>query len=316
MQQDATARRRTERFVHGDESPGMSDRADWSAAVFAHNEAANIVACLEAVIAQRPQAPFPVHVLVNGSTDSTGRKVREYAARRPQVLPVAIALGDKANAWNAYAHEIAPDASIHFFVDGDTRPLPGAFLALARTMEARRETMAVGALPATGRDRVGWSRRMQAFGRLAGCLYALRGEWLRDCREQAVRMPVGFIGEDLLLSCLVKRRAGPGALAVPDPRLAFAPEARFAFRSMSPVRPGDWLKYAKRLVRYRVRDYQLALLLGHLAGGDLRGMPADVGELYRGLPAPPPYRWSGRSTPIDLLAVRNIRRARSARSRG
>jgi len=289
--------------------------ADWSAAVFAHNESANIVACLDAVIGQRPQARFPVYVLVNGSTDATARKVREFAAGHPQVMLVTINLGDKANAWNTYVHEIAPGASIHFFVDGDTRPIPGAFLALARTMQARPEAMAVGALPATGRDRVGWSRRMQAFGRLAGCLYALRGQWLRDCREQELRMPVGLIGEDLLLSCLVKQRYGPGALALPDPRLAFAPEARFAFRSMSPARPGDWVKYAKRLVRYRVRDYQLALLLGHLANHGLRAMPVDVGELYRQMPGPPRYRWSGRSTPVDMLAVRNIRRVRAARGR-
>lgn len=291
-------------------------RADWSVAVFAHNEAANIVACLDAVIAQRPQSPFPVLVLINGSTDATARKVREFAARHPQVQPVTIDLGDKANAWNAYVHELDPDASIHFFVDGDTRPMPGAFTALSHSMDARPEAMAVGALPATGRDRIGWSRRMQAFGRLAGCLYALRGSWIERCRADNLRMPVGFIGEDLLLSCLIKQRAGPGALAQPDPRLAFAPDARFGFRSMSRARPGDWVKYAKRLVRYRVRDYQLALLLGHLATHGLRAMPADVGELYRLQPGLPRYRWSGRSTPIDMLAVRDIRRAQSGRHRG
>lgn len=290
--------------------------ADWSVAVFAHNEAHTISACVEAVLAQRPGRPFPVHVLVNGSRDATESKVRRLARTHPQVVPVTIPLGDKANAWNAYVHTHAPAAALHFFVDGDTTPMPGAFDALARAMDSHPEAMAVGALPGTGRDRVGWSRRMQAFGRLAGCLYALRGSWIEECRASGLRMPVGFIGEDLLLSCLVKERAGPGALMRPDPRLGFAPDARFAFRSMSRVRPGDWLKYAKRLVRYRVRDYRLAMLLGHLASRGLRGMPDDVAELYRLQTAPMRYRWSGRSTPIDLLAVWSIRRARSAPRRG
>lgn len=281
---------------------------EWSVAVFAHNEARAITGCLDAILAQRPQHPFPVFVLINGSRDATETRVRAFARLAPQVVPVSIPLGDKANAWNEFVHRHAPDASVHFFVDGDTTPLPGAFAALARTMDERPQAMAVGALPATGRDRIGWSLRMRTFGRLAGCLYALRGSYVHALRADAVRMPVGMIGEDLLLSCMVKQHYGAQALSQPDPRLIFAAGAGFAFRSMSPKRPGDWIAYARRLVRYRVRDYQLAILLAHLASRGLDAMPADVATLYRLQPELPRYRWRGRSTPLDMLAVRRIRK--------
>lgn len=291
----------------------LPEATDWSVAVFAHNEARTITSCLDAILAQRPERPFPVFVLINGSRDATERKVRAFARLQPQVLPVLMPLGDKANAWNEYVHTHAPDASIHFFVDGDTTPLPYAFTTLARTMQERPEAVAVGALPASGRDRIGWSRRMQVFGRLAGCLYALRGSYLDALRASAVRMPVGMIGEDLLLSCLVKQRYGAQALSQPDRRLAFAAGAGFAFRSMSPKRPCDWIAYARRLVRYRVRDYQLAILLAHLAARGPAEMPADVATLYRMQAELPRYQWRGRATPLDLLAIRRIRKTAGRR---
>lgn len=280
----------------------------WSVAVFAHNEARNIQGCLASVIAQQPAACFPVYVLINGSRDATERLVREFASSNPQVVPIVIALGDKTNAWNTYVHDLAPTVAAHFFVDGDTRPLPGSFEALAVAMRQLSSARAIGALPAAGRDRDGWSRRMMTFGRLAGCLYALSGSYLAELRSANVRMPIGLIGEDLLLSCLVKGRFGMQALLEPSPRLAFAQSAGFWFRSLSPRRPADWVTYARRLVRYRVRDYQLAMLLDFLQGHSVAEMPADSAALYRLMPVLPHYAWRGRSTPIDVLAIRNIRR--------
>ena len=287
----------------------MPQLDDWSTAIFAHNEAANIVGCLDAVREQRKNLPFPIFVLINGCRDRTEQRVRDYARTHANVRPVTIGIGDKANAWNEYVHRAADPADVHFFVDGDTRPQLGSFAALACAMRDAPIARAVGALPTTGRDRHGWSQRMVAFGRLAGCLYALRGTWLAQLRHDAVRIPVGLIGEDLFLSCIVKERFDAHALMSPSPYLAFAADAGFAFRSLSRLRPKDWATYAGRLLRYRVRDYQLGLLLRLMHSGASARIPPDVRSVYRESDVLPRYRWCGRTTPIDLLAVRRIRRA-------
>ena len=78
--------------------------AAWSIAIFAHNEEANIIACLDAVLNQTGSENSRIFVLVNGSRDGTEKIVCEYAQSHANVLPVKIALADKANAWNEYIH--------------------------------------------------------------------------------------------------------------------------------------------------------------------------------------------------------------------
>jgi glycosyltransferase involved in cell wall biosynthesis len=281
----------------------------WSAAIFAHNEAKTIAACLDSLLTQEPRSPGRVFVLVNGSRDATADIVARYAAEHPVVRPVVLPLGDKAGAWNHYVHVLRPPADVHFFVDGDVRAAPGALAALARALVEAPRAQAAGALPLTGRDRAGWSRRMVAFGRLAGALYALRGGFLDTLKEQQTHLPTGLIGEDLFLSCLVKGRLGRQGLLQPDPRLVFAADAGFAFRPLDPRRPRDWWTYGRRLVRYQVRDHQLAMLLHLLETRPDAGLPADVAGLYRQAARLPRYAWRGRLTPFDLLAVWQIRHA-------
>jgi glycosyltransferase involved in cell wall biosynthesis len=288
---------------------GAAQIADWSVAVFAHNVADTITDCLDSIRAQDTGQAFPVFVLVNGSSDATESLVRAYAATYRSVVPVTLSLADKANAWNHYMHVAKPHAAVHFFVDGDMRVVPGSFAALSRALSLDAQANAVGALPATGRTRSAWSQRMVTLGRLAGCLYALRGSYVAELRHRQIRIPTGLIGEDLFLSCVVKERLSLQGLMEPSPRLIFSPGAGFAFRPLSPARPKDWWTYGRRLVRYQIRDYQLGLLMQYLQTHPRAGLPPDLPSLYRQLSGLPRYRWRGRMTPIDVLAVRQLRRA-------
>lgn len=280
----------------------------WSAAIFAHNEEANIIACLNAVLTQSDAEKNKIFVLINGSRDRTEHIVHDYAKFHSNVVPVKIVMADKANAWNEYIHNLAPPASVHIFIDGDTQPLPGAFVDLASTLKKNPDSRAVGGLPASGRDREGWSLRMMKFGRLAGCLYALRGSYVDMLRSNGIRLPTGLIGEDLFLSCLVKEQFDNYALMFPSPYLIFAPAARFWFRSLSRLRLADWITYARRLTRYQIRDFQLALLLNYLTHRNVSDIPSNVHELYRQVDQLPSYQWRGRMTPFHVLAIRNIRK--------
>jgi glycosyltransferase involved in cell wall biosynthesis len=293
-------------------SPPLTDT--WSIAVFAHNEAERIRACLDGLLVQDTVVPARIVVLVNGSTDSTADIVDEYASRHPSVQRVTLAVGDKAAAWNHYVHDLAVDAEHHVFVDGDVRPLRDALPAIGKAFARHPAANAVGAVPACGRNRVGWSQRMVAHGRLAGGLYALRGEMVDELRQHATRLPLGLIGDDLFVSCLAKAMPDPRGMYQPSPRLVIAPDARFAFDSLSLARPGDWLTYLRRLVRYRVRDHQLSLLLNRLAHEPHRGIPLDMATLYREAPTLPDYYWRGLQTPFDMIAVHHIQRVARQKS--
>jgi glycosyltransferase involved in cell wall biosynthesis len=280
----------------------------WSAAIFAHNEADNIIACLDAVLGQRSADKNPIFVLINGSHDDTEKIVHDYVKVHSNVVPVKISVADKANAWNEYVHNLSTPTSTHFFIDGDTRPMSGAFASLIDTLSMRPDARAAGALPASGRDRLGWSRRMTTFGRLAGCLYALRGSYVAELRRDRIRLPIGLIGEDLFLSCMVKDWFDNHSLMVPSPYLVFAPDAGFWFRSLSPLRFTDWFTYGRRLVRYQIRDYQLVYLLSYLSHKEFTNIPINIDELYCNIAdVLPLFQWRGRMTPFHFLAVLQIR---------
>lgn len=286
----------------------MKTPASCSATIFAHNVARTITDCLDSVLSQAPEPCAQVFVLINGSQDPTDELVRKYATKHPNVTAVRLSLADKANAWNHYVHKLSQTEDVHFFVDGDVSVIPGSFCALIEALQHAPEANAAGGLPVAGRDRVGWSKRMVEFGRLAGGLYALRGSFVSDLRNRGIRMPTGLIGEDLFLSCLVKNSLNRNGLFRSSPLLVFAPTAGFSFVPLALSRPKDWVTYARRLVRYRIRDYQLAMLLHDLTTSPELKLPPDVETLYRKTAELPGYYWRGRITPFDLLAVWKIRK--------
>lgn len=278
-----------------------------SVAIFAHNEASTIASTLDSVLLQDRADLLQIFVLVNGSQDATESIVREYSKSHSNVNLVILDLADKANAWNYYVHTLRPKASVHFFVDGDMVVTPGSFLALNNVLSESSKAHAAGAFPATGRNKESWSARMRRIGRLAGCLYALKGDFVSELREQHMFIPVGFIGEDFFLSCLVKGDFSQRGLIQPNPKLIFSADAGFAFRSLSIFRPWDWFSYAKRLVSYQVREYQLIMLLNYVQVHGQESLPPDVVTLYRQSAELPRYYWRGRMSLFDWLAVRRIR---------
>ena len=295
-------------------SPPAGPRPTWSIAVFAHNEARRIRPALESAAAAASGYPLEIVVLANGCTDATVDQVRSCAATIPDVTLVEIALADKANAWNITMHELrdALDTSlidIQFFMDGDVRLLPDALPRLASAFGTAPSVTAVGGMPATGRDIVAWRARMTRNGSLAGNLYALRGEFIRDIRARGVRMPVGLIGEDVFLSWLVEHRLGEGPSPDGAPQLLFHVDAEFAFDSLSPLTPSDYRTYIRRKWRYALRSAQIEMLLPLLRQRGMTAMPTHVNELYRVGPIPSRLRWVGRDTLWRTVAVQWVRTA-------
>jgi hypothetical protein len=201
-------------------------------------------------------------------------------------------------------------------MDGDVTLEPDALRLLASALDKVPNANAAGGMPATGRDRDAWRQRMTTNGTLAGNLYALRSSFVQRLRERRVRMPVGLIGEDFLVSWLVGMDAGAQGGPKESTQCVFHTDAQFSFRSLSPWRWRDYRTYLRRKWRYTCRALQHQMLVLLLNETGLEGMPHDVEELYRKAPLPSRLRWVGRDTPLRLLAVLRIRSFRRPATKG
>lgn len=287
-------------------------QAPWAIAVFAHNEAGRIGAALASIAGAAGGNPVSVYVLCNGCTDTTVAEVRAAAGDVDDLTLVEIESAGKANAWNVFVHDV-PDAhrfSRYFFMDGDVRLEPDALPRLARALAEAPVASAAGGMPAGGRDREAWGARMVAKRILAGNLYALRDGFVDRLREQRVRMPVGLIGDDFLVSWLVGSDIGQSLGRDGQIRCVFRPDAQFSFRSLSPWRPRDYRAYLRRRWGYVLRDLQHQMLIVHLMRNGIAAMPRDIDQLYRVAPLPSRLAWVGLETPLRTLAVLRIRAAR------
>jgi hypothetical protein len=309
--------------------------------VFAHNEARRIRAALGSIERAAAGHPVDVFVLANGCTDRTVDVVRESAGRMAALTLVEIDRGDKAHAWNVYVHDlagggagdhggvgggggvvgrtgvgsgsegIAPGrADVHFFMDGDVRLEADALPLLASALRAAPTANAAGGMPATGRDRDAWRDRMTRHGTLAGNLYALRGRFVDEVRTRRIRLPIGLIGEDWLVSWLVENRLGRGPAPEGEPQSVFHVGAEFSFDSLSPWRLRDQRTYLRRKWRYALRAVQMEMLVPLLRRDGVAAMPHTVEDLYRTGPIPSRLRWVGRDSPWRTLAVQYARGTR------
>jgi hypothetical protein len=294
-------------------------RPAWSLAVFAHNESGRIGAALQSIVQAAAGIDVEVWVLANGCTDATSDEVRACATMLPDLWLAEIDVADKANAWNVYVHELitpsrAATIETYFFMDGDVTLERDALGLLAAALSSVPTAQAAGGMPATGRDRASWRARMVRNGTLAGNLYALRPSFVDRVRLARVRVPIGLVFEDSLVSWLVATEFGQTKWRADNPQCIFCANAEFSFRSMSPMRPGDYPVYLRRKLRYATGGLQLEMLTNVLRAKGLPAMPSDVHELYVTGPVPSRVRWVGLDTPLRLLAVLWIRAFRRRRA--
>jgi glycosyltransferase involved in cell wall biosynthesis len=280
----------------------------WPVAVFAHNEARNIVACLDSLQAAA-RHPIECHVLANACSDRTEELVREYATRHPNVLLLSIALGDKANAWNVFVNEAASSGASHyFFIDGDVRATPGALDEMAEVLTQHPQANGVSALPKSGRGVAAFQHDMLQNNGVAGNLYGLRGAFVERIRAQAIQMPIGTIGEDALMGAMLKWDLR-GDTRWDDSKVVVARDAGFEFDSVSLWLPREWKKYYRRRVRYSVRGYQNKMLGRAIQPAGFEALPQQVRDLYPRYPELLKLQWRGLNTLFDWLAVREIKAA-------
>ena len=277
----------------------------WSVAVFAHNERKAIGACLESIFAQKIEAELHVYVLANGCTDGTASEVLKLAAKWPAVRLIEIKLGDKANAWNIFVHELAPASAIYFFVDGDVRLDTDALRRLAHAIQSSPESSIASAVPGSGRHRAKYTKLIIEEHGVQGNFYCISSIFVSKLRLRNIRLPVGFVREDGLVGALAKFSLDPKTERWNDSRVKICSEAKFIFRSMRSWHPSDWRKYYRRRVRYSVGHFENRMWRSIWWHQGTESMPANITELYRAS-GPQKLKWRGLNTLFDWLALRRI----------
>jgi glycosyltransferase involved in cell wall biosynthesis len=297
----------------------MTDNERFPVMVLAYNEEAVIGACLDSIFAANPGMNFDVYVMANGCTDGTEDVVRAYAARRPEVHLVSIALGDKCNAWNVFIHETVPQQcpgrEIYFFMDGDARSGPNALANLAKALRGDAHAHAASAPPGSGRNKEKDARDLVNERALVANLYALRGPFVERLRAERVRLPLKLEGDDGLLGALIKWDLQPGKSKWDDTRIHPCTDAWFEFDRVPMTSVAEWKKYWRRLIRYGRRRYEFKLLGKRLPKLGIAGLPENIQDIYDeadGLS----MEWAGVYTLTHALALREMRSIKNQRTGG
>lgn len=250
-----------------------------SLTVFAHNEERRLAASLEAADSQATQIDLDIHVMANGCTDRTIDIARSFPARNSRIIVHDIDIGDKANAWNQFIHDVKTPYDYYFFTDGDVRIVQGSFDAMLKDIQTHKDANAVAGLPFSGRTRKAWADHIMKVHGLPGGLYLLPRRSVERFKKAAIRIPRGFIGEDVFLMMMLRRDF---EMANPNRRegICVCPTAGFEYDSFSIVSPENILLYWKRLKRNSLRQMQNNILFPKLTKTGNSAIPAHMDEIY------------------------------------
>ena len=280
-------------------------------AIFAHNEARNIIPCLESIM-KALRIGDECYVLNNGSSDNTGTLVRAFSNENSYCKLITIEIGDKANAWNVFCHELDIKANLFVFLDGDCTVSPSSLDALESCLKQNPHANAAAALPdvrASRRNR----EQMLRDGGLAGNLYALPQKFMERIRDNNVRLPIGLIGDDSLVGALAYWDLNP-TTEWDKRRIVICKDASFSYGRLSLFSIADVRLYYRRKIRYSLRHYQTMLMKAPLKTHGLAAIPQNIEDLYVGSVPLLKLKWRGPDTWFDYLALNRIRKCMTNRS--
>lgn len=265
----------------------MSDKGDNEfelvITIFAYNEADSIIRCLQSVAhTLTTHAEFTGRsqcvLVANGCRDNTVAIAKQYAQQHPWLTVADIAQGDKCNAWNQAVHQYAGVGRYYVFLDGDCFVSDQAIATLVKQLQQQPRLNACSAVPSAKHSL--YRQDIVANGGIAGCLYALSGDFVARIRQQGVRLPVGFIGDDSLVGALAHWDLDPLQNTWDKTLTHVCGDAEFSYDT-------TWLHallnprfYLRRCQRYSMRYFQNKLLSQKIYRLGLAGIPERVDQLY------------------------------------
>lgn len=273
-------------------------------AIFAHKEERRIGACLASLPLDRADVDF--HVLVNGSTDRTAELARQAAAGRAHVHVHDLHPGGKSRTWNRFVHDIWDGRhDVMLFMDGDAEIAAGSLEALADILRRHPDANAASGMPMNGRNHRAYQAALRHERGLFGDLYAVKGDFLRQMRERAVRLPDDLIGDDGLIAALAATDLKDESHWDRE-RVVPCEAAGFYCEPVDVFHPLTWRVQYRRMINYSVRYFQNRIVSDIMQGKGPEGLPERLAALY---PAYLPGFRVRRSLSVawfDFLALRRM----------
>ncbi|CAA0362981.1 conserved hypothetical protein [Alteromonas infernus] len=255
--------------------------------VVAHNEEDFIVSCLESIEVALANIPepiaFKVHIVNNGSSDSSDSIIDRFCSPRDNFDAKHIRLGDKSNAWNVAIYELVQNSeSLIVMVDGDCTISEKSLVSFLEGARLNIDAYLLAAIPKPiGRYSETITRNTLNGKALSGNFYAITPLFHKKIKQTGFKLPVGLIGDDSLLAwvaqCDFKLSNG-----VKNGLMVGVDGALFGYHRLVPNSFNNIKMYWRRLQRYSLRHLQQNCIKAYLTleNDDFASLPRDVVNLY------------------------------------
>lgn len=225
--------------------------------MFAYNESKNIQSSIQSVLKNADNQLIKFTVLVNGSTDSTAKIVKQLISdgTSKKLTLVELAIGDKCNAWNTYVHSLAVECEMHFFLDADVKFTSQAFPKMYSTLIRDVNANAIAGLPFSGRNIKQYEMMVKNYNCLFGNCYGLKHNFIQLIRKKHFRLPIGLGWIDSAITKVVNRDIED----IPNSKIGkviYHQKCGYTFKSLSPFSISDIKLYMNRITRYRLGKMQ------------------------------------------------------------
>ncbi len=265
------------------EIPG-ADR--WALVVFTARETPETLwATLQAAQAAIHGRNCVVDVLVNGNPGLV-EQVQERLQGGPwrQLRLWSIAVGDKANAWDQYLHEIWSGEALVFFIDGYVRLQPDALGLLGPAVLHDAHALGGSGVPSVGRTAAALRAEMLRDGGFHGNLCCLKGSTIHRMRARRIRLPRGLYRADSLVGGLLCFNLDPAACAWDPARIRVHGQATWHVDEKHWWRLEEWRAKIKRSLRQARGRLENEAVKDHMARRRLapEALPATSRALVLG----------------------------------
>lgn len=277
--------------------------------IFAYNLETSITRCIENIIASSGKHSIELFIMINGCSDKTLQVVEALAIAKPNIHPVQIALGDKANAWNVFCYDHYDPKALAIFADGDLTFEKDAITNLIAYHLAHPQYNAISSFPCEhGRSSQQWRKDLLSQHQFTGALYLLAPHFIAKLIDNGVKLPIGLIGDDSMLGFLSATDICSGT-DYPKQRIGVCTHAIFNYEPLNPFRWQDCKLYLRRRIRYSLRHFQQSCIVSKLKLQGITAMPRLAIEATN-VPLNR-IRWFSSNLVFDLIAKSMIDKQRN-----
>ena len=251
----------------------------WALVIFASREKQPALLKTIQVAAVAAEGRASIEVLVNGNPqlaadisrhlmDSAGAEIGKDVASmnaRPHIRIWSIPLGDKANAWNQYIHQIWADKELAFFVDGYVRLNSDAVQLLGSAVMSDDLALGGSGVPTKGRSAIALRHNLIVNTGFHGNFCCIKGKALAQMRDARITLPIGLYRTDALMGAFLCYALNPATHVWKDNRILVHPTASWDVDLVRWWRPRDLVAVIKRYARQAQGRLENKAIANHLA---------------------------------------------------